>query len=67
MKKYIVHLDGDRSVPVAADSYHEHDGRLIFFVDGAVLPDVYFVAACVDGVSLAEEDDNDSAMSIAQD
>lgn len=60
MKTYIVHLDDKRSVPVRADTFQEVDGRLLFYRDGKAIPDIYFVEACVVGVSVDSDDDDEN-------
>lgn len=60
MKTYLVHLDDKRSVPVRADMFQEEDGRLLFYRDGKPIPDIYFLEACVVGVSVESDDDDPS-------
>lgn len=61
MKTYIVHLDDKRSVPVRVDTFQEVDGRLLFYRDGKAIPDIYFVEACVVGVSVDSDDDDEAS------
>ena len=64
MKTYLVHLDDKKSVPVRADTYQEVDGRLLFYRDGKAIPDIYFLEACVVGVSVDSDDDDPLLMEI---
>ncbi len=64
MKTYMVHLDDKRSVPVKADTFQEVDGRLLFYRGGTPVPDIYFLEACVVGVSVDSDDDEIGLMEV---
>lgn len=59
MKTYVVHLDDGRSIRVRAESYQESpDAKLLFYIDGKAIPDIYFEMAAVDGVSIDDSEDD---------
>ena len=61
MKTYIVHLDDKRDVPVRADTFQHVGDRILFYRGETPIPDIYFLEACVVGVSVDSDDDDASA------
>ena len=59
-----MHFDDKRSVPVRADTFQHVGDRLLFYQGGAPIPDIYFVEACVVGVSVDSDDDDSDSVSV---
>ena len=64
MKTYMVHLDDKRSVPVSADTYQHVGDRILFYRGGKAIPDIYFLEACVVGVSVDSDDEDEGLMEL---
>lgn len=55
MKLYKIILADLREEFVPADSYSEVDDRIVFFAGGSPIPDVWFRASSVEGITVETE------------